>query len=217
MPFQPVENTAAFTMVGRASTGTIRIENTIYGRPVTGAWTEGDLSAMAETIGGLWASEIVPEFSSNYTFDRVEYRDLTEEFGISGTAEFNEVGGDAGAALSGLDCVYVALTGAGGSPPRRGSLFLSPFVEADLTIDTWSNSTKLSALETGLTLIQAEMLLGDVNWVIVSRYSKEYVDPEADPPNLRGLRPEGIANRVVEITVQSNLATQRDRRAGQGV
>lgn len=213
MPFQPVPDCAMFTMVGRANSAAVEINNMIYAVPIVGGWSVGNLTSTATLIGDIWETDVVTHMASTYVFDRVEFRDLSEEFGTSGTVEYNTSGGDATLPLSALDCIYVSLLGDGGSPPRRGALFLSPFNEGDLAVDAWTNATKIDGIQAALDQIKADLFSASINQVIVSRYSKD-LRTETNP---KGLREEGIPNRVAQIIVQSNLATQRDRRTGKGI
>lgn len=213
MPFQAVPDTASFKIVMRSSSAAVEINNIIYARNTVVGWSVGQLSDHAIAIGDAWRDNMMPLISSNATFDRVEARDEGAEFGNAVVEEYNTVGGVAGTPLSAMACIQVKIVGDSGGPPRVGRLFVSPFSEADIAVDVWDATLAGNVRDAVIAVRDAidAVTPAPGAMVLVSRYSKT-ANPVA--PHKRTVAETNTISQFVAVTA---LATQRDRRVGQGI
>lgn len=211
MPYQPVPDTALFRIITQAFGGATEWVNDIYVRNTVLGWNAVHLAATGTVIGNTWRDDLMPEMCDDHVFDKVECRDLGVEFGSVTDVEYNTAGSSSAAPLTGALAIYVEFHGSGGAPPRRGGNFVSGLGEDAIAGDQWGAGTTANvqtAYQNITSAIQAQ-LNGDA-MVIVSRYSKNAVPT---PPHKRD---EAVTNTIASFEAHERVATQRDRRVGEG-
>jgi hypothetical protein len=203
MPFQPVPFTASFRIVQERAAGQVFI-NTLYVRNTLLAWNTVNLGAMAATIGNAWRDQVMPLLSDLLVLDRVDARDEGAEFGAQTVTQYSTAGGDVAEDLPANAAALVQYAATTGAAPRRGRLFI-----AGLTIAATETGSKLTAafqvaLDAAITTVQNQIQGGANAQVLVSRFLNKVK------------RAEGATNTIGDITVRPIVASQRDRRPGEG-
>lgn len=211
MATQIVPDTASFEIKMLTSSGAVELQNTIYVRNELLGWSNSHLSDTAVAIGNHWRDEVMPLLSADALFDRVDALDLGVEFGNFQSAEYNTGGGVAGTPLSAALCMGVSMRGDGGGAPRLGRLFISPFSEAHIAIDTW-DATHAGDLQVAIQDLPGviEAAVDSDAMVLVSRFSKAAV------PVAPHKRAEAVTNTIASFEVPTRVWVQRDRRVGHG-
>lgn len=208
LAFQPVPDTASF-LVKMSDNNLVEYRNKFYVRNTLLGWNAARLSAVATTIGNGWRDQIMPKLAIAAEFSGVDARDEGAEFGAQTTVPYNVVGAQAGEQMTGAVCLLLRLGGTSGGAPRKGRMFISPFVEGQISGDT-SAGTLAADLLAGFDAINASIAGGGDSWVIVSRFSKAAVPA---PPHKRAV---ALSNSIATRGIRTLIAMQRDRRTGEG-
>lgn len=206
MPFQRVPNVAQFNCVLVPSTADEYI-NSFYVRDTVVTRNSAYLTGMAEAIGDAWEANWLPSIVNSYTFDRVDFRDLNDEFGLTGTVQYEAVGSQSTEPAPAQVSTLVQITCDAGAAPRRGRLYLVGARESVLAGATslWDQALVDSAIASVAavrTAISTEAITSAM--VIVSRFLNN------EP------RTTATSNTIASISGRRLAASQRDRRPGIG-
>lgn len=180
-----------------------RFLNTFFIRDTILPWTAAKSAAAAAVIGNRWRDEVMPLLISDVTFDRVYYRDLGDQFGVTGEVQYNTAGGVTAEALPAMVCGLVQITCTGGAAPRRGRLFVSGWGEGQCNGDALTPTARTDLLDAMNAIFAATGVPSEAH-VRVSRFLN----------NVK--RDEGVSNTVASLAVRPVVGSQRDRRTGEG-
>lgn len=202
MAFQPVPNTAVadivFSLHGQ------NVENVIHVTK-TSPWSAADLASLAANIIAWWKANIRPITSVDLVLQRVETRDLSSEGGAFASVDCTtECGGqDIGLAQPGNVTVAIGLRTARAGRNYRGRLYHLGLTEAQ-TVGNVLAAGLAVTLDTAYTALLNTLTGLGWQWVVVSRV-------------LDGVqRPVGVATPITNVSVDSNLDSQRRRLQGRG-
>lgn len=191
-------------------------------------FSDGDRTTAVVNAAGIvilaWQENILPGVADNYTLERLDYMDMHEAAGVTGSVPpnpaFPSIGGSIGASAMPPNAAVLVRKNVEGARrnTRSGRLFLPPGDEGGVNeVGTITNTAAAQArvdgffADTNLTAPAAsitEMFMVIPHWPTI-------VDPSPPKPP-RIVDPDGVGTfvRVVGLTVDSLISSQRRRLRG---
>jgi len=211
MPFIPVPETAEVRM--QFTQANQKVENVYHVRR-QGAWTQEDLTSLANIFGNWWIQVLKPLVTVGVTLRQVLATDISAEGGLSviGTTGLPTTGGDAGGGYPNNVTLAVKWgTGLAGRSFRGRTYHVGMVIGM---VDGNGNvvANKLNDLKNaydGLRTALDNATLG-VEFVVVSRYSGVDANHKPIP------RAEGVTTPISGVSIDPVTDSQRRRLPGRG-
>lgn len=200
MAFQPVPNTAQFTVryVGAGGSEFWGV-NTYNFRYTVGPITSEALEAACTEMATVLISDFAPLISNNLAIEQVSARDLSVQQAVTGFSPVAEVGGvNSPVEPANVTIAVKFLTGAA-SRSRRGRAFWVGLAESQVVANSVSSGT-LNDIASAYGTLQDIMLAIGWQFVVVSRTQNKVK------------LAEGIPYPVTQVTfTDARVDTKKDR------
>jgi hypothetical protein len=215
MAFQAIPDVAEFRLVLGRGADQFAI-NSLYVRNTVDAWPLGRLLTTEGLIFGWWQANIKPLVTSEWSLQRIEYRDLGAEFGVAGFVAHAEAGTRTPPGSVGIVACRVMIVGTPGAEPKRGAVYQAGMADADVSTNTFE-PTYVAALEDAWSAYPPAVSAGlNVSnaAVIVSRFDGMQLVNQPNGEVLRRpvKRTEGISNTISDFLIRQRVSKQSRRR-----
>lgn len=210
MAFQPVPDVVHVAVRAHYNGGGDIINNIYVVQETFGPWPDGEITTMLGLLRGHWQDNICLRLHNSYTVGFYKATDLSVEFGETAELTMTAGGQTGGVGLTPQNCILARLATTGSGAPRLGHLFFSPQAASAMDGNNWTAGT-ITAWQTSLDNFFTAMSNDSYPCVVVSRY--DGVNTETGRPIPRE---EGIYKLVGNVTPRAAVASQRDRRPGEG-
>jgi hypothetical protein len=149
--------------------GDKEVTNTFYAK-FSGAYTQSDITALAESVDAWVASDLLPVVGSSWSYDHTTVRGLTSEADFEATSGvFAGAGALTGVAMPNNVALAIKRgTGMTGRS-RRGRVYVAGWMDSMLASDNRAGDAVAGAIAAALNGLSA--VVADVDWteVLISR------------------------------------------------
>lgn len=191
----------------------------LYSRKQSTNWTEVDLNAIAQEVGGVIVSDLVPVLSQDHSYVGCIAKDLEAEFPLSveNIEAAPVVGGLASPALPNAAAVVVTWIGASGSAPRRGRIYLPSPAESQVTGSRLTGAAQTAILAAATALraaVENPAAIAEASQAIISRYNgSTVVGTTVSGKSIKEAtkRVTAVVNGVSQLRVSDRVDSQRRR------